>query len=694
MPISNGGGSSSISSTTFSSLSGGLSNAETINASAIIALTASQSMSGEVSTTFDGWDVQDVKYTIVNFVVDTANTSGHFEDAEGNSISLGSGKTNPFITAYLRVYLEGDEDFVISSISGDGTASNAVAFKDEEAETCTLPEGTYAVEGIYGAEIIDGKAEFVKYGKTTSTEFTPATTGTDIGGRSVRIVLPELSGGNAFRVTLDGDISINKASIGLRNRQGTCDDWTFSVEAGENGCPQREETEYDGGGDWSIRFHSTEATVTASQAVTVEPSESYDFSIRAWSYEEHPGIMALQTLDGETASWYTFTGPSAGTWVEAEQPGNDCIYSMSTTGDVEQYSITGIEAPSGTSINIIIGSEAGEASIHFDDCQFYKTGTTTNLVSNGSFEDWTLTIESANVLGSQEDVLFDGSEEESINGTTTSDWVPINIIDGEDYILVLDVDSGSLLSGNATASYYISKGAAESAGENTVQTSDYDTVANKIAFVTEVEVGDFKSPSGCYTMVGNTNLVPDSATNVYSIDISGGGNGGIIFSFDEGKSFKAYLNERWVTLVTSKASDHGGTEGNWYFANTYDDGAVTFAQATGLYNNAKSAICLCLAYIANDIMEVWPETVDFSDEFEDGVFGALVLFNQDTDYGGLFSASKSVSDFSITTTVTPSTIGSDTEGVFVGSYEVGAGEKEWIIFHAETDPINLTVYYI
>lgn len=65
-------------------------------------------------------------------------------------------------------------------------------------------------------------------------------------------------------------------------------------------------------------------------------------------------------------------------------------------------------------------------------------------------------------------------------------------------------------------------------------------------------------------------------------------------SFDDGNSYKVWGS--WRTIASNKNSDHGGTEGNWY----YRDNADTWAAADP--NNKNSAISLAVAAGANNQM--------------------------------------------------------------------------------------------
>lgn len=92
-----------------------------------------------------GVDVQNIVYagqrgtnlkgSITTFTVDTANTSGHFDAPAHTGICSG---------VYIFAQKDGGNFFpAITSMTGDGTAANSVAF------VATLPVGVYSVYGIF-----------------------------------------------------------------------------------------------------------------------------------------------------------------------------------------------------------------------------------------------------------------------------------------------------------------------------------------------------------------------------------------------------------------------------------------------------------------------------------------------------------------------------------------------------------------
>jgi phage gp36-like protein len=74
---------------------------------------------------------------VYQFQVDTASTSGHFEDSEGTPVTLGLGNTAERIVTGVRFKI-GAIWYTIDSITDDGEGNNEVAFSGG-----TLGNGTY-----------------------------------------------------------------------------------------------------------------------------------------------------------------------------------------------------------------------------------------------------------------------------------------------------------------------------------------------------------------------------------------------------------------------------------------------------------------------------------------------------------------------------------------------------------------------
>lgn len=90
----------------------------------------------------DGSASASVISSIANFVCDTADTSGHFTNGSAVAQTLNAeGADAPFVQVG-SVFTTGGTDYVITGISGDGSAADAVTF------TGTLAAATTSVTGI------------------------------------------------------------------------------------------------------------------------------------------------------------------------------------------------------------------------------------------------------------------------------------------------------------------------------------------------------------------------------------------------------------------------------------------------------------------------------------------------------------------------------------------------------------------
>jgi len=85
--------------------------------------------------------------SIVNFQVDMADTSGHFEDGSGTAVSLGPGNTADRVIVGVQFRIAGVW-YTITVITGDGTGDNAVSFSGGSIAT-----GTYTVEMLASANV-------------------------------------------------------------------------------------------------------------------------------------------------------------------------------------------------------------------------------------------------------------------------------------------------------------------------------------------------------------------------------------------------------------------------------------------------------------------------------------------------------------------------------------------------------------
>ncbi len=106
-------------------------------------------------TTEGNYDQGDVKGTAVNFQVDTADTSGHFEDAVNAGVTIGAGNTEDRIQVGVRFYCD-SQWLEITAITDDGELADEVEFTQQDGDPATIAEDTFVVTSVYGTEFPNG----------------------------------------------------------------------------------------------------------------------------------------------------------------------------------------------------------------------------------------------------------------------------------------------------------------------------------------------------------------------------------------------------------------------------------------------------------------------------------------------------------------------------------------------------------
>lgn len=102
----------------------------------------------------------DVKQTIYELQVNTANASGHFHDSAHNVVTIGTGNTNAYVMAGCRFKVTGIATiFEITGVTTDGSGVNAVTFTQQDGNAATelTPTGNFVLDWIYGTEFTAGQ---------------------------------------------------------------------------------------------------------------------------------------------------------------------------------------------------------------------------------------------------------------------------------------------------------------------------------------------------------------------------------------------------------------------------------------------------------------------------------------------------------------------------------------------------------
>ncbi len=152
----------------------------------------------------------DVKGSITQFIVDTEDTSGHFDAAAPGAVLAG-----------CRMVING-ADYPLTGISNDGDAADEVTFLGD------LAAGTYTVTGIYGTVYEDGALKLGRYIDDASGSYTQASTGGS-GAPGAYALLAQ-----SFQV--DTDDPVTKFKWESYNAQASQYlDWT--IETDDSGAP-------------------------------------------------------------------------------------------------------------------------------------------------------------------------------------------------------------------------------------------------------------------------------------------------------------------------------------------------------------------------------------------------------------------------------------------------------------------------
>lgn len=163
----------------------------TLNATTVLSALASNILESNQESLIDGttpnYEIQDLKCQAVTFIVDTANTSGHFEDINENPLSIGGApedaRDNFLIQPSHKVFLNSGEnnyEVYINVINNTGSGDNDVEISDTNGETVTIPTGSYSVTAINGIEIFQFSGDYYARKTRVGTENT-VTFGTSTG---------------------------------------------------------------------------------------------------------------------------------------------------------------------------------------------------------------------------------------------------------------------------------------------------------------------------------------------------------------------------------------------------------------------------------------------------------------------------------------------------------------------------------
>jgi|GEM_PF-2415549 len=166
----------------------------------------------------------DVKGSIVNFQVDTADTSGHFEDSGNNPVTIGPGKAEDRIVEGIRFKLTGDETwYEITSITDDGEGDDEVEFTKQDGDPSVKGTGTYAVDLVYGTDFADGVVQLNRSGTAGAGNDANTKLLLHCEGTDGSTVFTDDAVGGGHTVTANGDAQIDTAAYKWGSSSGFID---------------------------------------------------------------------------------------------------------------------------------------------------------------------------------------------------------------------------------------------------------------------------------------------------------------------------------------------------------------------------------------------------------------------------------------------------------------------------------------
>lgn len=716
-----------------------------LSASAIVSVEARVTLADEtndtVFTTSSQWTPQDLRYTINRFVVDTANTSGHFLDVSSNRVTLGSGNTNEYVVSGVAVTLSGSPSILFIAVSNDGSGDNDVVFTDWEGGTVTLPTGTYSVTSIYGAYVNNGslygdynngKATLAMSGPSASKDYALNNTGADVENDTIRQVIPAseiANDGSLVRVSfksVTGAYTIKHASIVERASGEAPNSWYM-----DRADPAKPTKSVDSDvGSFALQFNGTGGTgipsdydseIAQTSALTASAT-GYTLNIRAKG-DGLQGIAMLEYNDGTDDYIFDFT---LGAYKVRDGDHTNC-YQTFTGGAAYSNNAINLPAAIYSTHDVTVRLRSNASGLLIDQVSFINNDTSADTITNGGFETW-VNYNGYDGMVTPVKLTFNGGEDDVVVASTTtveSDWLTFDINETKDYLVILDLEAGSTMNlqtlsipGGDETTYRLAD--TTSYDERDLHSPPTATTANQVAFVSKFEVATTSTPV-CdlpYVILGNTEQAVAPAFDIDTFEVfdlaSDDDNAGYLMSFDSGLSWKMWVDAmpplwptaRWVPVASSKASDHGGTEGQWYYLDlTAYPASISWVALTGVENNAHTAISEFSEHLPPDAdglimdkstVENGVNVYDTNGYNADGKLRYAIIYRAENS-DDFASTSEIIyeNSFAVNMIVSPILPGGASEGIVVASYDVGPGTRDWIVLNEYSTPLDaLIVKYL
>ncbi|KPA09168.1 hypothetical protein MHK_010643 [Candidatus Magnetomorum sp. HK-1] len=323
------------------------------------------------------WDYEDAKGSITQFIVDIANTSGHFTNG-GVATTLGLGNTELRVIESVNFKLEGDSNvYAISSITDDGEGNGEVAFELNDGTSATINTGTYNVEWISGINMKDNLLKMVEDGSGD-------------GNDSDTVLLIHSD-------TTDGSQLFTDSSVGASSTHEITPVGDIHHES-TNALP--------GFGNTSIQLDGT------SDYLSFLYSEDFNFASTPFAIDfwiktniNTKTIISFLDTDGSTKGWLTWIDPSGIFSFDTDDNTTHCVSTSAINDNNWHYiaisfdssnirvyidgtleattSATNIQSPS-------VGSLLSIGSLKYMSPYYYFTGYLDEIrITKGTNRGWT-----------------------------------------------------------------------------------------------------------------------------------------------------------------------------------------------------------------------------------------------------------------------------------------------------------------
>lgn len=566
----------------------------------------------------DDYTQENLQGACTKFVVDTANSSGHFTNASGTAQTLGADNdcSKVFTNSYFRI---GSTLYKIENIIGEGDANDNVEFIG------TLATGTYDVSQIYATEVSGTLALIAGECRGELTMSTLASTDSfNWHAGTANNSLAKV--GDTHFLNTYRDSYESKAMAVLL----TVDKVTETITAG---------TPVEiGSGNWgrhlAIQVDSSHVLDlyegATNQGVVIEVNTSTGTITPGTAVELASSLGGVAQID---ATHFLMTNGSSATILEVNTATNTVTAGDATSGPGGELgrSLTRIDSNHFLSLNgnqiTVIEVDPINYTVTLETSVGYNT-----LFNTGRYtEKAVANIDSSHVLevyqgdgnsngyavileidtGVQPSVISAGTPIEFVNndGANSSEVIKIDAnrflnVWGGDHnevwgvILKVDTDTNSITAGDPFRIGYSTR------HDNAVVRVD-----SELAIVSHIDGTDAEGDISTLVKINNPcasifdNVTSTTITNANSqintsewsaidsaVASDSSGNGSIWYSvsFDNRNEFKIWTGSAWRIIASNNNSTHGLTNGKWAFRDNGDGWVLAETSGTDTANSAIS----------------------------------------------------------------------------------------------------------